>query len=154
MIEKVREKTESTGGSQQKGTGCGCLNLVGPRNWTNTIKWPRPEQFNNEEKVATIELMVKETADNIDWDTMAIILSRLVGVRKFKIQPLKRMIALRFNQGHINVAKIHYILTNHGYNIKLPSLPEETEQKVMSSSIFHLIDYEADVPTPADRPSD
>ncbi len=127
MTEKASEKTKSTSSPQLKNT----LNLVSPQHPTNTIRWPRSKQFINGERVITIELMIKEITNSNDWTTLATTLAKIIGVRKFRIHPKEGMIKLRFNQEQINLTKLQYILTNHGYDIKPASASEHTKQEAV-----------------------
>ncbi len=107
------------------------LNPLKPPHRIDTIRWPRYGRLGDEERVTTIELMVKEITENNDWNILATTLSKIIGVRKFQIHPKEGMIKLRFNQEQINLAKLKHILMNYGYDIGPGSASEHTDQEAV-----------------------
>ncbi|MFH1675237.1 MAG: hypothetical protein ABIF87_17675 [Pseudomonadota bacterium] len=107
------------------------LNSLKHPHLIDTIRWPRYGRLGDEDRVTTMELMIKEITENTDWSVLATTLSKIIGVRKFQIHPKEGMLELRFNQEQINLAKLQYVLMNHGYDIRPTSESEHTDQKTV-----------------------
>ena len=131
MFEKARKNPEATNTLKYKQPEPTPLNSLKHPHRIDTIKWPRYGRFGNEERVSTIELMVKEITENKNWNVLATTLSKIIGVRKFQIHPKEGMVKLRFNQEQINLAKLKHILMNHGYDIGPGSASEHTDQEAV-----------------------
>jgi hypothetical protein len=131
MFEKARKNPEATNTLKYRQPEPTPLNPLKPPHLIDTIRWPRYGRLGDEESVTTIELMVKEITENNDWNILATTLSKIIGVRKFQIHPKEGMVKLRFNQEQINLAKLKYVLMNHGYDIGPGPASEYTDQKAV-----------------------
>lgn len=131
MFEKAKKDPEATNTLKYRKPEPTRLNSVKHPHLIDTIRWPRYGRLGDEERVTTIELMVKEITGNKDWNVLATTLSKIIGVRKFQIHPKEGMIELRFDQEQINLAKLQYVLMNYGYDIKPASASEHTDQKAV-----------------------
>lgn len=131
MFEKARKNPEATNTLKYRQPEPTRLNPLKPPHRIDTISWPRYGRLGDEERVTTIELMVKEITENNDWNILATTLSKIIGVRKFQIHPKEEMVKLRFNQEQITLAKLKYILMNHGYDIGPGPASGHTDQKAV-----------------------